>query len=106
MLPADGVHDYQGTASAVLKAGVRYFAPAVMYREKDLLVGVKGVASFYGCDSMTIPTNYREKGILPLRGTAWTDAYAAVSLFRVDVLYGANVYNGLSIASVWIPVSN
>lgn len=106
VLHADGVHDYQGTASAVLTAGVRYFAPAVMYREKDLLVGVKGVASFYGCDSMTIPTNYREKGILPLRGTAWTDAYAAVSLFRVDVLYGANVYNGLSIASVWIPVSN
>lgn len=106
VLPEDGVDDYTGTAAAVLTAGVRYFAPAVMYREKDLLVAVKGVASFYGCDSMTIPTSYREKGILPLRGTAWTDAYAAVSLFRVDVLYGANVYNGLSIASVWIPVAD
>ena len=79
-------------------------APAVIYKKDDLLVAVKGLEKFYGCDSFTIPTSYREKGVLPLRGTAWTDPIKAATIFRVDVLMGSAMYTGLSASSIWLPM--
>jgi hypothetical protein len=55
-------------------------------------------------DSLTIPTDYSDRGILPLRGTYWTDPYSSLSLFRVDALMGFGMYQGVSGASIYIPI--
>ena len=91
-------------ATAVLTAAKAYMAPAVIYKKDDLLVAVKGLEKFYGCDSFTIPTSFREKGVMPLRGTAWTDPIKAATIFRVDVLMGSSMYTGLSASSIWLPM--
>src|SRR5574344_1211188 len=97
--------DTNVTPTARLTAGHQYMTPAVIYKQNDFLVAVKGLEKFYGCDSFTIPTVYREKGILPLRGTAWTDPVKAATLFRIDVLLGMNVYTGLSVSSIYLPLN-
>ncbi len=97
--------DTHVTPTAMLTAGHQYMTPAVIYKQNDFLVAVKGLEKFYGCDSFTIPTVYREKGILPLRGTAWTDPVKAATLFRIDVLLGMNVYTGLSVSSIYLPLN-
>lgn len=99
--------DNQTVATAYvpqLASGVQYFSPAVTWKESDFLVAVKGLEKFAGCDSFTIPTEYKDKGILPLRGTVFTDPVKASTLFRVDVLLGTAMYQGISAASAYIPV--
>lgn len=92
-------------ATNVLANGVTYLAPAVMWKEPDFLIAVKGLEKSPTGDSFTIPTEFSEKGILPLRGTYWGDDYAAVNLFRVDALFGFNMYQGVSAASVYLPLN-
>lgn len=92
------------TASNVLKTGTVYLPPAVMWKENDFLVAVKGLAAFHGLDSFTVPTKYSEKGILPLRGTCISDGYTGNTLFRTDALFGFKMYQGVSNASIWIPI--
>lgn len=89
----------------LLVEGKTYLAPMVMWKEPDFLIAVKGIEAMAGADSMTIPTEFAEKGIMPWRGTHWTDPYASLSLFRVDALFGFGVYQGCSMASVFIPIN-
>ena len=88
----------------LLAAGKTYLAPMVMWKEPDFLIAVKGIEKMAGADSFTIPTEFSERGIMPWRGTYWTDPYASLSLFRVDALFGFGVYQGASMASVFIPI--
>jgi hypothetical protein len=55
-------------------------------------------------DSLTVPTDYADKGIIPWRGTFWEDPYTSLSLFRVDGLMGFGMYQGVSGASVFLPI--
>lgn len=86
----------------VLTANTQYLPPALVWKRDDFLVAVKGLEKFYGMDSMTVPTSYRDKGILPLRGLAWTDPVQASTIFRVDVLLGCAAFLRNSMASVYI----
>ena len=90
------------TAANVLTNGTRYLAPAVVWKKDDFLVAVKGLEKFFGMDSLTIPTQYRDKGILPLRGLAFTDPVKAATIFRVDVLLGVSAFLGVSMQSIYI----
>ena len=90
------------TVGVVLTNGVRYLAPAVVWKKDDFLVAVKGLEKFFGMDSLTIPTQYRDKGILPLRGLCWTDPVKAATVFRVDVLLGMSAFLGVSMQSIYI----
>lgn len=92
------------SAADALAAGKTYLAPMVMWKEPDFLIAVKGIEKMAGADSFTIPTEFSERGIMPWRGTYWTDPYASLSLFRVDALFGFGVYQGCSMASVFIPI--
>ena len=93
------------TTSNVLTTGITYLAPLVLFHESDFLVGIKGIEkmSGNGVDSLTIPTDFRDRGIIPWRGTFWTDPYTSLSLFRVDGLMGFGMYQGVSGASFYIP---
>lgn len=104
--------EYTGTSEAlsvalaadnVLDPEQTYLAPATIWKQNDFLVAVKGLEKFYGSDSFTAPTNFGDRGILPLRGTCWTNPGRAKSLFRIDCLMGCAAYTGLSMASVFIP---
>lgn len=86
----------------VLTNGTTYLAPAVIWKRDDFLVAVKGLEKFYGMDSLTVPTQYRDKGILPLRGLAWTDPEKAATIFRVDVLLGMAAYTRTSMCAIYI----
>lgn len=90
------------TAVPLLTNGRSYLPPAVVWKRDDFLVAVKGLEKFFGCDSMTIPTQYREKGILPLRGLCWTDPVKASTIFRVDVLLGMAAFLRVSMNSIYI----
>jgi len=90
------------TAANVLAPNTKYLAPAVVWKKDDFLVAVKGLEKFYGMDSLTIPTQYRDKGILPLRGLAWTDPVKAATIFRVDVLLGMSAFLGVTMNSIYI----
>lgn len=90
------------TATNLLSNGVSYLPPALVWKRDDFLVAVKGLEKFFGCDSMTIPTTYRDKNILPLRGWAWTDPEKAKTLFRVDVLMGMAAYTRTSMNALYI----
>lgn len=101
--PSYASHALTGaTAANVLTNGVKYLAPAVVWKKDDFLVAVKGLEKFYGMDSLTIPTQYRDKGILPLRGLAWTDPVKAATIFRVDVLLGMSAFLGVTMQSIYI----
>lgn len=91
------------TTSNVLKDGITYLAPMVMYHESDFLIAVKGIEKMSSADSFTIPTEFRDKGIIPWRGTYWTDPYTSLGLFRVDGLMGFGMYQGVSGAGIYIP---
>lgn len=91
-----------GTATGILNAGTDYLPPAVVWKRDDFLVAVKGLEKFYGCDSLTVPTQYREKGILPLRGICFTDPIKASTVFRVDVLVGMAAYLRTSMTAAYI----
>ena len=90
------------TVGVVLTNGTRYLAPAVVWKKDDFLVAVKGLEKVFGMDSLTIPTQYRDKGILPLRGLAWSDPVKAATIFRVDVLLGMSAFLGVSMQSIYI----
>lgn len=93
------------TISNVLTPTKNYLAPLVMYHESDFLIAVKGIEKMGGStDSFTIPTDFKDKGIIPWRGTYWTDPYTSLSLFRVDGLMGFGMYQGVSGASVFLPI--
>lgn len=93
------------TAQNVLQAGCVYLPPAVMWKENDFLIAVKGLAAFHGLDSFTVPTVYSDKGIMPLRGTCISDGYSGTTLFRTDALFGFKMFQGVSNTSIWIPIS-
>jgi hypothetical protein len=96
------VYTPTGTVTGILTAGKSYLPPAVVWKRDDFLVAVKGLEKFYGCDSLTVPTQYREKGILPLRGLCWTDPVKASTIFRVDVLLGMAAFLRTSMAAAYI----
>ena len=101
--PSYASHALTGAAATnKLTNGVKYLAPAVVWKKDDFLVAVKGLEKFYGMDSLTIPTQYRDKGILPLRGLAWTDPVKAATIFRVDVLLGMSAFLGVTMQSIYI----
>lgn len=90
------------TATNLLANGTNYLPPALVWKRDDFLVAVKGLEKYFGCDSMTIPTTYRDKNILPLRGWAWTDPEKAKTMFRVDVLMGMAAYTRTSMNALYI----
>ena len=90
------------TATNFLTNGVDYLPPALVWKRDDFLVAVKGLEKYFGCDSLTIPTSYRDRNILPLRGWAWTDPEKAKTLFRVDVLMGMAAYTRTSMNALYI----
>lgn len=98
----DGVLTF--TCSDVLTAGKTYLAPMVMYHESDFLIAVKGLEKMSTADSFTIPTEFKDKGIIPWRGTFWEDPYTSLGLFRVDGLMGFGMYQGVSGASIYLPI--
>lgn len=97
----DGVLTF--TTSNVLTDGITYLAPMVLFHESDFLIAVKGIEKMSSADSFTIPTEFKDKGIIPWRGTFWTDPYTSLGLFRVDGLMGFSMYQGVSGASMFIP---
>jgi hypothetical protein len=98
----DGVTTF--TVTDTLTAGKTYLAPMVMFHESDFLIGIKGLEKMSSHDSLTVPTDYADKGIIPWRGTFWEDPYTSLSLFRVDGLMGFGMYQGVSGASVFLPI--
>jgi hypothetical protein len=97
-----GANTVDGTYANQLVPGTSYLAPAVIWKEADFLVAVKGLEKFHGCDSYTVPTQFKERGILPLRGTVFTDPVKAGTIFRVDVLLGTEMYQSVSNASFYL----
>lgn len=91
------------TTANVLTDGITYLAPMVLFHESDFLIAVKGIEKMSSADSFTIPTEFKDKGIIPWRGTFWTDPYTSLGLFRVDGLMGFSMYQGVSGASMFIP---
>ena len=89
-------------ARNILTNGQQYLPPALVWKRDDFLVAVKGLEKYYGSDSLTIPTTYKDKNILPLRGWAWTDPERARTLFRVDVLLGCAAYTRTSMNALYI----
>lgn len=90
------------TATNLLTNGTSYLPPALVWKRDDFLVAVKGLEKYFGCDSMTIPTVYREKNILPLRGWCWTDPEKAKTIMRVDVLLGMAAYTRTSMNALYL----
>lgn len=82
-----------------------YLAPMVMYHEDDFLIAVKGIQKMATADSFTVPTEFKDKGIIPWRGTFWEDPYTSLGLFRVDALMGFGMYQGVSGASIFLPIN-
>ena len=75
-----------------------------MWKEPDFLIAVKGIQKQAGPESYTIPTEFSEKGILPLRGSMFTDPWTDITLFRADALMGFGLYQGVSVSSIYLPV--
>jgi len=98
----DGVLTF--TVADMLTAGKTYLAPMVMFNEDDFLIGIKGIEKMSTADSFTIPTEFKDKGIIPWRGTFWEDPYTSLGLFRVDGLMGFGMYQGVSGASIYLPI--
>lgn len=88
----------------VLTKDKTYLQPAVMWKEPDFLVAVKGIVKQAGPESYTIPTEFSEKGILPLRGSMFTDPWTDMTLFRADAMMGFGVYQGVSVSSIYLPL--
>lgn len=89
-------------SEAVLTAGKLYLPPAIVWKQDDFLVAAKGLAPFVGSDSLTIPTRFKDKGYLPLRGWCFTLPLKATTVFRVDVLAGMAAYTRTSMNSLYI----
>jgi hypothetical protein len=92
------------TIGNFLSVGSTYLAPMVMFHEDDFLIGIKGLEKMGSHDSLTVPTDYADKGIIPWRGTFWEDPYTSLGLFRVDGLMGFGMYMGVSGASIFLPI--
>lgn len=88
----------------VLTENQVYLQPLVMWKEPDFLIAVKGIQKQAGPESYTIPTEFSEKGILPLRGSMFTDPWTDITLFRADALMGFGLYQGVSVSSIYLPV--
>lgn len=105
--PYDGGAGTGGTitglaAEAVLTGGNIYLPPALVWKNDDFLVAAKGLEKYFGADSLTIPTRYRDKGYLPFRGWAWTNPAKSATIFRVDVLIGCAAYTRTSMNALYI----
>lgn len=90
------------TSEALLTAGSNYLPPALVWKQDDFLVAAKGLSPFIGSDSLTIPTRFKDKGYLPLRGWCFTLPLKATTVFRVDVLAGMAAYTRTSMNSLYI----
>lgn len=99
----DAAHELTFYTANMLVVDTTYLAPMTMFHEDDFLIGIKGIKKMTGADSFTIPTEFSDKGIIPWRGTVWTDPYMSLSLFRVDAAMGFSMYQGVSGASIFIP---
>lgn len=86
----------------LLQNNEQYLPPALVWKRDDFLVAVKGLEKYFGSDSFTIPTEYKERNILPLRGWAWTDPEKARTIFRVDVLLGMAAFTRTSMNALYI----
>ena len=86
----------------LLTAGKTYLPPALVWKQDDFLVAAKGLSPFIGSDSLTIPTRFKDKGYLPLRGWCFTLPLKATTVFRVDVLAGMAAYTRTSMNSLYI----
>lgn len=86
----------------LLTAGHTYLPPALVWKQDDFLVAAKGLVPFIGSDALTIPTRYKDKGYLPLRGWAFTLPLKATTIFRVDVLAGMAAYTRTSMNSLYV----
>ena len=90
--------------TGVLTANADYYKPVLLWNENDFLVGVKGLQPLKGQDSATVPTGFSEKGILPIRGTAWGNPVKSCHNVRFDAMFGFNMYKGITGASMYIKV--
>ena len=90
------------TSEALLTANATYLPPALVWKQDDFLVAAKGLSPFIGSDSLTIPTRFKDKGYLPLRGWCFTLPLKATTVFRVDVLAGMAAYTRTSMKSLYI----
>jgi hypothetical protein len=95
---------FQVTTEDVLTEDAVYLQPAMMWKQNDFLVAVKGLKKQAGPESFTIPTEFAEKGILPLRGHMWTDSYTDQTLFRADALMGFGLYQGISVTATYLRI--
>lgn len=92
------------TTEDVLATGAIYAQPAIMWKAPDFLVAVKGLKEQASGESYTVPVEFAERGILPLRGHMWTDSYSDLTLFRADCLMGFGIYQGVSITATYIRI--
>ena len=92
------------TTEDVLTVGAIYAQPAIMWKKPDFLVAVKGLKPQASGESYTVPVEFSERGILPLRGHMWTDSYGDKTLFRADALMGFGLYQGVSVTATYIRI--
>lgn len=92
------------TTEDVLAVGAIYAQPAIMWKKPDFLVAVKGLKPQASGESYTVPVEFSERGILPLRGHMWTDSYGDKTLFRADALMGFGLYQGISVTATYIRI--
>lgn len=90
------------TPAQILTVGNTYLPPALVWKRDDFLIAAKGLEKYFGSDALTIPTRYKDKGYLPLRGWVWTDPEQSKTLFRVDVLLGMAAYTRTSMNALYI----
>ena len=89
-------------AVSVLSADKTYYKPVLMWNENDFYVAVKGLSPMKASDSATIPGGFTDKGILPLRGTAWTEHATSQLNVRFDCMYGFMMKRGIAGVKVYI----
>ena len=92
------------TTEDVLAVGAIYAQPAIMWKKPDFLVAVKGLKPQASGESYTVPVEFSERGVLPLRGHMWTDSYTDKTLFRADALMGFGLYQGVSVTATYIRI--
>lgn len=87
----------------VLTASSSYYKPCLLWKKEEFLAAFKGLMPMKGADSKTIPSRFGgEKGVLPWRGTAWTDEEASVHKVRFDVYYGFGILKGIGMQAIYI----
>ena len=86
----------------VLTGGKTYLNPVLLSSDDEFYVAVKGLEAMKAKDSATVPSGFGDKGILPIRGTAWSDPKTSVTYARFDAMFGYMMKRGIASRKIYI----